>query len=202
MLLIESYGMEADVAGGEPRIGPVLVAGAGPEVLFEILRPGVGMAVWARVGSKAPFAEIAAMSVAPPFDAVVEGGFDKVAGSLLEQTPYALPEVLRTDIAGLAAMFSTVAMSYGLRCRLRRLEPGYLPQLSPEPAGLRLLCAYQGLGIDWLLPPAEPGRLDLFSAAIVKGDAFPGDLGPGYRHRPATTTHPGDGCLLLDIEMA
>ena len=133
---------------------------------------------------------------------MVEGGFDKLASSLLERAPCALPDVLRADIAGLAVMVSAVAMNDRLRCRLRQLGPGCPSRLTPEPASLRLLCAYQGLGIDWLLPPAKPGRLDLFCAAIVKGDAVPGHLGTGYRHRPATTTRGSDGCLLLDVEAA
>ena len=160
------------------------------------------MAVWGRADTPVPFPEIAAMPSLPPFDTLVEGSFDKLAALLLSKVPWDLPEVLRTDITGLATMFSVVAMTVNVRCRLRRIAPGLDPGFLPEPAGLCLLRAYQGLGIDWTLPPADPGRLDPFAAAIVKADSFPGHHGPGHRHRPATTADRGDGHLLLDLEAA
>ncbi len=203
MLLIESYGMRPDVRTGLSSMDPVVIAGSGAEVLFEVLRPGVGMAVWGRTEDTAGLAEIAVLPAVPPFDVMVEAGFDRVAAALLTAAPCALPEALGADITGLATMFSVVAMNVTVRCRLRSLPPGGDFRFLPEPAGLRLLCAHQGPGIDWLLPSdGQPGRLDRFCAAIVKGDAFPGHCGPGHHHRPAPPDEGIGSRLLLDVEAA
>ncbi len=201
MLLIESYGMELDAATGS-SIGPVVIAGAGSEVLFEVLRPGVGMAVWGRTAGATQLTEIAAMPAVPAFDVAVEAAFDRVAAALLGAAPCTLSGALGADISGLATMFSVVAMSVAVRCRLRSFPLSGDLCFLPETAELRLLCAYQGPGIDWLPPDGPPGRLDRFCAAIVKGDAYPGRRGPGHRHRPASGAAGLGGCLLLDVEAA
>ena len=204
MLLIESFGMQTDVATGSPCVGSVVIAGAGSDVLFEALRPGDGMAVWGRTASTTQLAEIAAMPAVPAFDVVAEAEFDRVAAALLAAAPCALPEALGADITGLATMFAMVTLSVVVRCRLCGLLPGGDQRFPSEPAGLRLVCAHQGPGIDWLLPShGQSGRLDRFCAAIVKGEAFPGHRGPGHRHRPACLDEGiGGGCLLLDVEAA
>ncbi len=144
-----------------PCVGSVVIAGSrGSEVLFEVLRPGVGMAVWGRTArARLGLAEIAALPAVPAFD--VDGRGRSSTGwrpRCWRRRPAPCPRRWARTSRGWRRCSPMVALSVAVRCRLRGLPPGGDLRFPPEPAGLRLVCAHQGPGIDWLLPSDGPAR--------------------------------------------
>lgn len=202
MLLIESYrsGDPADAAWG--GLGSVTIAGTRPEVLFGILRPGVGLAVWGRPARSRPHAALAGLPPVPVFEAEAEaeGAPARLAAALVEQAPCTLPDPIRSDISQLAAILGVIAAAPAVRGRLRGLPADADAPFRPEPARLRLVCPYQGAGLEWRDGEAEAGCLDRLSVALIKGEACPGHRGRAHRVRPAGGA--ASGHLMLDLEPA
>ncbi|MBY0329936.1 MAG: DUF1826 domain-containing protein [Acetobacteraceae bacterium] len=190
----------------------ICVAAAEPEVLVEVLRPDVNLAVWNRAlpGSLAPGLRV--LCDAAPFVAVCEGPPEEAVDALTAKLPVAAPLDLLLDIRALAIAFSGIAETAGaVRIRLEAITGPACHRWHADAVGLRLLCAYRGPGTEWLPiaggapiardldPKALPcGRAQLATGAvaILKGERYPGNAGFGCIHR-SPPAGPGERARLL-----
>jgi hypothetical protein len=203
-LMLESFPTAAlapPLHGAAPRMRQraICVAAAEPEVLIQVLRPEVNLAVWDRTlpGSLAP--GLRALCDAAPFAAVVEGEPEGALDALAAKLPAAAPLDLLLDIRALAIAFAGIAETGGaVRIRLEAITGPGCHRWHADAVGLRLLCAYRGPGTEWLPiaggariardldPKALPcGRAQIATGAvaILKGEGYPGNAGFGCIHR-------------------
>jgi hypothetical protein len=202
-LMLEAF-PEAGLApplhpGAAPRQRAVAVSGQAPDLLLEVLRPEVNLAIWQRDLPGGLSAGLAALAADAPFVAVAEGAPDPALETLATKLPAAAPLDLLLDIRRLALLFATVADTGGaVRIRLEAITGPACHRWHADAVGLRLLCTYRGPGTEWLPiaggaraarqldPKALPcagARIGTGAAAILKGEAFPGNAGFGCIHR-------------------
>jgi hypothetical protein len=191
---------------------PVAVSGADPEVLLDVLRPAVNLAVWDRDLDRALAAPLRALAEAAPFTAVAEDRPEAAVDAIAAQLPRPAPLDLLLDIRSLAVAFAAIARTDGtVRIRLEGIDDEACHRWHADAVGLRLLCAYHGPGTEWLplaggarqargldatAPPCEPAALATGAVAILKGEGFAGNAGFGCIHRSPPAT-PGAGARLL-----
>ncbi|WP_237217696.1 DUF1826 domain-containing protein, partial [Falsiroseomonas oryziterrae] len=178
---------------------PVVVTGAEPEALVEIRRPEVNLAVWTRDLPPGLDGRLRALAEAAPFTALAEDLPEAAVDALAAQLPHPAPLALLQDIRALATAFAAIARTGGaVRIRLEGIDDEGCHRWHADAVGLRLLCTYHGPGTEWLALaggarvargldpkalPVAPGRLALSAAAILKGEAYPGNAGFGCIHR-------------------
>jgi hypothetical protein len=195
-----------------PRRRAVAVSGAEPEVLLDVLRPEVNLAVWHRALPEALTARLHPLTDAAPFTAVVEDEPERAVDALAAKLPAAAPLDLLLDIRRLALAFAAVADTGGaVRIRLEAITGPACHRWHADAVGLRLLCTYRGSGTEWLpisggaraarginpkALPCERGRVATGAAAILKGEGFAGNAGFGCIHR-SPPAGPGERARLL-----
>lgn len=195
-----------------PRRRAVAVSGAEPEVLPDVLRPEVNLAIWHRTLPEALTAGLRPLTDAAPFTAVVEDEPERAVDALAAKLPAAAPLGLLVDIRRLAVLFAAVAATGGaLRIRLEAITGPACHRWHADAVGLRLLCTYRGPGTEWLpiaggaraardldpkAPPCERGRIATGAVAILKGEGFAGNAGFGCIHR-SPPAGPGERARLL-----
>lgn len=195
-----------------PRQRAVAVSGAEPEVLLEVLRPEVNLAVWHRTLPDALTAGLRPLTDAAPFTAVVEDEPERAVDALAAKLPAAAPIDLLVDIHRLAPAFAAIAdTGTAVRIRLEAITGPACHRWHADAVGLRLLCTYRGPGTEWLpiaggaraargidpkALPCERGRVATGAAAILKGEGFPGNAGFGCIHR-SPPAGPGERARLL-----
>jgi hypothetical protein len=190
----------------------VVVSDTAPEVLLDIRRPEVNLAVWHRDLPVALGAGLRPLAEAAPFTAVVENRPEAAVDALVAKLPAAPPLDLLLDIRRLALAFAAIADTGGVvRVRLEAITGPACHRWHADAVGLRLLCTYRGPGTEWLaiaggartargldpkrLPGAR-GRLATGAAAILKGEGFSGNAGFGCIHR-SPPAGPGERARLL-----
>ncbi|TVQ50035.1 MAG: DUF1826 domain-containing protein [Gammaproteobacteria bacterium] len=112
------------------------------------------------------------------------------------------------DVAALAELYASLLEPDALGARLHQLSGPMCPRLHVDRVGIRLLCTYAGPGTEWLDDPLaerqllgpgagglsdeasglirEPADLRVIPAgaiALLKGEAFPDNVGGGVIHR-------------------
>ena len=195
-----------------PRRRAVAVSGAEPEVLLDVLRPEVNLAVWHRHLPAMLGPAIRRLTEAAPFTAVVEGEPEAAVDALAAKLPAAPPIDLLLDIRALAAAFATVANTGGaVRIRLEAITGPACHRWHADAVGLRLLCTYRGPGTEWLpiaggacaargldpkALPCERTQVATGAVAILKGERFAGNAGFGCIHR-SPPAGPGERARLL-----
>lgn len=194
-----------------PGLRGVVVGGARPDILLDVLRPEVNLAVWDR-----PFAAFATalrpLAATAPFTAVAEDAPEAAVDALAAQVNGAAPPDLLRDIHALAVAFAAIADTGGaVRIRLEAITGRGCHRWHADAVGLRLLCTYRGPGTEWLpltggaaaargldpqALPCPPARLATGAVGIFKGEGHPGNAGYGCVHR-SPPGGPGERARLL-----
>jgi hypothetical protein len=198
-------------ADASPRRA-VAVSGAEPEVMFDVLRPEVNLAIWHRTLPPMFGPATRPLAEAAPFIATVEDEPEAAVDALAARLPVAAPLDLLADIRRLALLFAAVARTGGrVRIRLEAITGRGCHRWHADAVGLRLLCTYRGPGTEWLplgggaraargidpkALPCERGRVATGAAAILKGEGFAGNAGFGCIHR-SPPAGPGERARVL-----
>lgn len=195
-----------------PRRRAVAVAAAHPEVLLDILRAEVNLAIWQRDLPASLARASRPLCDAAPFAAVAEDTPDAVLDALVAKLPAAASLDLLIDIQRLAVLFAAIADTGGtVRVRLEGISGPACHRWHADAVGLRLLCTYRGAGTEWL-PMAGGGAaarelqgsalpcgravIATGAVAVLKGEGFPGNAGFGCIHRSPPAA-PGERARLL-----
>ncbi|WP_270936957.1 DUF1826 domain-containing protein [Falsiroseomonas oryzae] len=195
-----------------PRRRPVAVSGAEPEILRDVLRPEVNLAIWHRDLATALTAGLRPLADAAPFTAVAEDDPERAVEALAAKLPATAPLDLLLDICRLARTFAAIVDTGGaVRIRLEAITGPACHRWHADAVGLRLLCTYRGAGTEWLpiaggaraargidpkALPCERSRVATGAAAILKGEGFRGNAGFGCIHR-SPPAGPGERARLL-----
>lgn len=194
----------------DPLERPIAVSGDQPECLTQIFREEVNLAVWRR-------------KLNPEVERFVEeladweGRLERfVTLSAGDSASLALPEWSRA-IAGANAwiadadevidMYRCLFEPEAVGLRLHVIKGTMCPRFHVDRVPVRLLCAYQGAGTEWLqesqitrpekagpLPDQQVAdhqvnRLPTGAIGLLKGEAWEGNEGRGVVHR---SPYPGD----------
>ncbi|HCL78132.1 DUF1826 domain-containing protein [Stutzerimonas nitrititolerans] len=207
----------------QSRAQPRQAMGATADVLAEVLRDGVNLAVWERRLPERIEAFAAALVA--------------MSGHLSESLTLELAtEDAQPDLAGLAAGYQAIeghaefvadvvwlAQAYGcllgarrIGLRLRVLDRTMCPRFHVDHVPLRLVITYAGFGSQWLTegamcrsglgnPSAEPPndagvhQLDCGHVALIKGEKWLDNEGAGLVHRSPPMAA-GERRLLLTMD--
>ncbi|MDF3933083.1 DUF1826 domain-containing protein [Pseudomonas citronellolis] len=194
---------------------PRQVFGEDPQVLAEVLRDGVNLAVWQRqlYPEVAAFAasllqgealysqqvslELDAAGRAPQLHGLFPGSPD---GRLFVN-----------DLAWLVEAFACLTGARQVGLRLRALERAMCPRFHVDHLALRLVTSYAGCASEWLeegalprsaLGEAEPPcvhSLEVGDVGLFKGEKWGGNEGAGIVHRSPCPA-PGSRRLLLTLD--
>lgn len=192
-----------------------------PQVLSEVLREGVNLAVWTRRLSPA----------LRDFAAVLVRSQPTLALSLtLEMREDRLPtwEALRgirdlpgqadflDDLGWLVEAFACLTGAQRIGLRLRALDTPMCPRFHVDHVPLRLVTTYQGAASEWLdesgvdrrllggaqaeeVEPQHINSLSTGDVALLKGERWEGNEGAGLVHRSPRHA-PGAPRLLLTLD--
>lgn len=190
-----------------------------PQVLAEILRDEVNLAVWQRqlppqvedfaalvIGLERPLADERVIEVDEQRTPVLSG---LLAGAA-DVHGY---EAVVADITWLVAAYTCLLGARRVGLRLKVLEGAMCPRFHVDHVPLRLLSTYAGAGSEWLPEGClDRTRLHAFSApvdkiqrlctgdvGILKGEKFQGNEGYGIIHRSPETAV-GERRLLLSLD--
>ena len=199
-------------ADAPPRRRAIAVSGTEPEVLLDVLRPEVNLAVWHRDLPSLLGPALRRLAEAAPFTAVAEDTPEAAVDALAAKLPAAAPLDLLLDIRRLATVFAAVADTGSVvRIRLEAITGPACHRWHADAVGLRLLCTYRGAGTEWLPiaggaaiarhldPKALPcarAQLATGAVALLKGEGFAGNAGFGCIHR-SPPAGPGERARLL-----
>lgn len=190
-----------------------------PQILAEILREDINLAVWQRQlpAQLQDFAALVTGLDQPLFDERVID-VDEQHPPLLENfLPDAVDifgyEGFVADVQWLIAAYTCLLGARRIGLRLRVLEGAMCPRFHVDHVPMRLLTTYAGAGSEWL----EEGRLDRSTlqhaqppvdnirrlrsgdVALLKGEKFQGNEGYGIIHR-SPQTPAGERRLLLSLD--
>jgi hypothetical protein len=195
------------------------VAGEQIEVLGEVLRDEVNLAIWQRqlpapIGDFAqallaqgmPLAESRVLELAdidsPP----------NLTGLVAQYSDLPGQQAFLADVAWLVSAFACLLDAKRIGLRLRILDKAMCPRFHVDHVPVRLITSYAGVGSQWLRegvmarrrlgdPAAEPGDEALIERAeaghvlLAKGEKWIGNEGGGLIHR--SPQPPPDGRRLL-----
>lgn len=198
---------------------PRQVLGDDPQVLAEVLRADVNLAVWQRtlfpeISTFANWLAIQGLDLTQSLEVVDER---VELGDLLRH--YAMLDgctLFRSDLQWLAEAFACLTGARRVGLRLRSLDKAMCPRFHVDHLPLRLVTTYAGPASQWLeegamararlgeaaAEPVSGGEIRAMSAGDVglfKGEKWTGNLGAGIVHRsplPAT----GERRLLLTLD--
>ncbi len=189
------------------------IASTDPMVLTDIHRPGVNLTVLHRpLPDGLTRAALRDVLRAAPFTLTATGSVDAVSDQIARESPVALPDPLRLDLADLATLFAVIDhRRRRVRVRLEALTHDGCWKWHADSIGLRLLCTYAGAGTEWLglpggaataramtAPPPRRAvqRIPTGAIAILKGERHPDNAGNGCIHR-SPPAGPGPRARLL-----
>ncbi|WPC05189.1 DUF1826 domain-containing protein [Pseudomonas benzenivorans] len=201
---------------------PRQVAGEQMQVLTEVLRDDVNLAVWQRrleprvasfaaqlLATGAPLAhsltlELAAEDAEPDLRGLL-AGFDELPGC----------QAFHADVAWLVRAYACLLDARLIGLRLRALDRAMCPRFHVDRVPLRLVTSYAGGGSQWLkegvLPREGLGQaaaegqvapieqLESGHVALLKGEGWLGNEGRGLIHRSPQPV-PGQRRLLLTLD--
>ncbi|MGV8842050.1 MAG: DUF1826 domain-containing protein [Pseudomonas sp.] len=211
---------ESGVPAGQPL---QQVVGGQIEVLGEVLRDEVNLAIWQRrlpaaIGAFAtallargePLADSRVLELAHSESPVELGGLLQGYGELPGHAAFS------ADVAWLVAAFACLLDATRIGLRLRILDKAMCPRFHVDHVPLRLISCYAGVGSQWLRdgvmargslsdPAAEPQddalieRTAAGHVLLAKGEKWLGNEGGGLIHRsPQPPT--GERRLLLTLD--
>lgn len=210
---------------------PVLIAstsphaaGNRPDVLHQILDPGVNLSLWRRPTQTAITRELSTFQ-APDLPDVRSptslGSFDDDINTLLQQQGLE-PRTFknwRADMRRLADIYFSVSENRDVTLRLVTTEEDDCRRFHVDRTRLRLLCTYRGPGTEWLTNAqvdrlaqstgapnediirfGEPSQFEPFWVGVMKGDAHPGNAGHGLMHRSPPIAGSGQTRVLFCLD--
>jgi hypothetical protein len=195
-----------------------------PEVLHDILDPGVNLCLWQRPAQKAVTRELTSLKASDLPDvrcSTSPGSFDNDVSRLLKQQgldPLAFSN-WRKDMRQLADLYFKVSDDRDVTLRLVTTNEDDCRRYHVDRTHLRLLCTYLGSGTEWLsndqvdrlaqatgapnekiIRFGEPSGFEPFWVGILKGDAYPGNAGSGLVHRSPLITGSGQTRVLFCLD--
>ena len=175
------------------------ITGRSATVLHEVLRPGIGIAVWQRELAPAVRDAMAALYALMPLHRLFTLDADDDAASALDhalvgfgQLPESSSRAWRDDLLGLIAHARGLAPQTAVRVRIETKVNDGCRLFHADNVPLRLICTYRGPGTQWLPEDAfdrdglRRGSNDLVldwsavrelaagDVAVMKGLRFPG----------------------------
>lgn len=195
------------------------VFGPSPQVMTDILRDGVNLAVWQRqLPVQVQDFSALVLSLGHTFA-------DERVIEVDEQQPPQLPGLLReaadlhgygsfvADVAWLISAYTCLVGARRVGLRLRVLDGAMCPRFHVDHVPLRLLSTYSGAGSEWVeegaidrqhlasqLPPVDNIRqMAPGDVALLKGEKWQGNEGAGVVHR-SPQTPAGERRLLLSLD--
>ncbi len=199
-------------------------AGNQPDVLNRILDPGVNLSLWRRPAQQAITRELSPLQAAHLSDArccTSPASFDDDLCALLGQQdldPLAFKS-WRIDLGRLAVLFFGISEGRDVALRLETTEDDACRRFHVDSTRLRLLCTYRGPGTEWLtdaqvdrvaqasgapndciIRVGEPSRFEPFWVGVMKGDAYPGNVGHGLVHRSPPIAGSGQTRVLFCLD--
>ncbi|MCJ1887582.1 DUF1826 domain-containing protein [Pseudomonas sp. LA21] len=197
---------------------PRQVLGSDPQVLAEVLKDDVNLAVWQRT----LYPELSAFADrlgSRPLD--LKQSLDVqdervVLGELLEHAPFDGCALFRADLEWLLEAFACLTGARRIGLRVRSLDCAMCPRFHVDHVPLRLVTTYAGPASQWLEegtmartclgePTAEPAGSALIrqmaagDVGLFKGEKWAGNLGRGIVHRSPQPA-PGERRLLLTLD--
>jgi hypothetical protein len=195
--------------------------------LKAILEPHVTLAVWHRELPNGLAADLDALCARHDFDVdlrFVHAAAD-LSGLFSEHAPSPALDALRRDITRLVDLFRRTVGCRAGRLRLETVSSDACRLFHVDVSSLRLLVTYSGLGTQWIandgvcrdemglrgrtvdqanaaiVPRAAAIRaVRRFSAALLKGEGYPGNLGNGIVHRSPPLGASGQRRLRLCLD--
>ena len=194
------------------------------QALHQVLDPGVNLSIWERRPAEALVEDINRLpngwhdsvrfkAMASDFLPAMERAFD---ATVLESE--ALPNWM-ADMAMLAEAFAALTGRRSLEARLDTLTRAMCPRFHVDSNRLRLICAYRGIGTEWLashqvdrsalrrgesdgivVRTTRPQRMAPYWVGVMKGSRFPGNAGSGLVHRSPPVEMPGETRILFCLD--
>lgn len=198
---------------------PRQVLGDDPQVLAEVLKEEVNLAVWQRtlypeISTFAGWLSAQPLDLTQSLDVVEER---VELGDLLRE--YAMLDgctLFRSDLQWLTEAFACLTGAQRIGLRLRSLGKAMCPRFHVDHVPLRLVTTYSGPASQWLeewamararlgdaaAEPASRAEIRQMAAGDVglfKGEKWAGNLGSGIIHRSPLPA-PGERRLLLTLD--
>lgn len=193
-------------AAAAPCPAAMLVAGAQVDLLDQIDRPGLQLAVWHR---PAAGRQAESLQRQHPGAMRLSATVDCSTGRLLAWLPsldatQRLGPALRAATHEVLCVFARIAAARGverLPVRIEAIESRVCRRFHVDHVGLRLLCSVYGAGTEWIpedaanraelgagggevvRDPAAIRQIPTAAIAILKGHCHRGDPGLGLIHR-------------------
>ena len=200
------------------------IIGDGPDVLHQILDPGVNLSLWQRPAQTAITRELSTLQASHLPDVRCPtslDSFDDDVSALLQQQGLD-PLVFtnwRKDLRRLADLYFSLSDDQDVTLRLVTTDDDECRRFHVDRTNLRLLCTYRGPGTEWLTndqvdrlaqatgaPNEEiirfgiPSQFEPFWVGILKGDAFPGNASHGLVHRSPPIKASGQTRVLFCLD--
>lgn len=198
---------------------PRQVLGNDPQVLSEVLKEDVNLAVWQRtlypeISTFAGWLSTQGLDLKQSLEVVDER---VELGELLRQ--YVMLDgctLFRGDLQWLAEAFACLTGARRIGLRLRSLDKAMCPRFHVDHVPLRLVTTYAGPASQWLeewamararlgdamaepVSRAEIRQMAAGEVGLFKGEKWAGNLGAGIVHRSPLPA-PGESRLLLTLD--
>lgn len=168
------------------------------EVLTQIFKPDVNLAIWQRDSNDRISAYAQSLSNVQTLQFVAE---PKELASALEQR---LPEAegradFIADLELLSQMLACLMDCTAVGFRLKLLEKAMCPRFHTDHVALRLLVTYSGTGTEWQSEARaqQHQQIGTGDVALLKGSAWNDSKDTAIWHRSPQTTQPR---LLLSLD--
>jgi hypothetical protein len=191
-----------------------------PDVLAEILRDDINLAVWARHLS--PGIALFSETLLARGDPLSESRVIELQGDDLPRLPGLAAAFARCeghaefveDVAWLTQAYGCLLGAERIGLRLRILDKAMCPRYHVDWVSVRLITTYAGRGSEWLEegamareglgnaacePTGEPGRLQAGDVALFKGERWEGNEGRGIIHR-SPQVESGERRLIMTLD--
>lgn len=198
-----------------PRLSAGAACSAWPEVLMEIARPELNLAIWDRRTTAPVNRYLSRLTAHGSFVVTAEGDIGAVLDAVAAQLPIGVVPDFMLDVQTLSVAFAAIARTGdAVRLRLEATVEQTCPRWHADAVGLRLLCTYRGPGTEFLplaggaatarglepeaAAPCPRARIPTGAIAILKGELHAPGMGCIHRSPPAAAT--GKPRLLLCLD--
>jgi hypothetical protein len=185
----EVFPPEADALS---PVCPSAISSRDENVLFEIFRPDVALAVWLRPQPNRWKAEIGTLLQHLPFSAIGRGSPEDVVDQIVQELPAPASAALLSDMLLLGRFFATLTQQSEIRASLSGVNDDSCRRFHCDAVRLRLLCTYHGPGTQFTMCGPQcraPHQIPACAVALIKGRAHPASLGDACLHRSPPVSH-------------